>query len=94
MLDMQGNKITFFGHSTFSLTTHSGQVALLDSWVMSNPKCPDKLKKMPRLDAIFLTHAHGDHFGDLLALAKNTNQQSRQYLKPPTGSAPKVLRSR
>ena len=70
MLDMQGNKITFFGHSTFSLTTHSGQVALLDSWVMSNPKCSDKLKKMPRLDAIFLTHAHGDHFGDLLALAK------------------------
>ncbi|MEQ1474013.1 MAG: MBL fold metallo-hydrolase, partial [Candidatus Acidiferrum sp.] len=70
MLDMQGNKITFFGHSTFSLTTRSGQVALLDSWVVSNPKCPDKLKKMPRLDAIFLTHAHGDHFGDLLALAK------------------------
>ena len=70
MLDMKGNKITFFGHSTFSLTTACGEVALLDSWVTTNPKCPTNLKKMKKLDAIFLTHAHSDHFGDLLRLAK------------------------
>ena len=51
MLDTKGNKITFFGHSTFSLTTQKGEVALLDSWVTTNPKCPEQLKKMKKLDA-------------------------------------------
>jgi L-ascorbate metabolism protein UlaG (beta-lactamase superfamily) len=70
MIDMKGNKITYFGHSTFSLTTASGQVALIDPFVMSNPVCPAALKKVPRLDVIFLSHAHSDHSADLLALAK------------------------
>jgi L-ascorbate metabolism protein UlaG (beta-lactamase superfamily) len=70
VLDTKGNKVTYFGHSTFSLTTPSGQVALIDPWVMTNPVCPDALKKVPRLDVIFLSHAHTDHLGDLLALAK------------------------
>lgn len=70
MLDMKGNRITYFGHSTFSLTTASGQVALIDPWVMTNPVCPPAVKTFPRLDAIFLSHAHSDHFGDLFALAK------------------------
>jgi L-ascorbate metabolism protein UlaG (beta-lactamase superfamily) len=70
MLDTHGNRLTYFGHSTFSITTPSGQVALIDPWVATNPSCPDSLKKVPKLDAIFLTHGHSDHLGDLLALAK------------------------
>jgi L-ascorbate metabolism protein UlaG (beta-lactamase superfamily) len=75
MLDMKGNRITYFGHSTFSLTTPSGQVALIDPWVMTNPRCPEKLKKVTQLDVIFLSHAHSDHLGDLLALAKQHKPQ-------------------
>lgn len=70
MLDTKGNRITYVGHSTFSLTTPSGQVAIIDPWVMTNPACPAELKTVPKLDVIFLTHAHTDHMGDLLALAK------------------------
>jgi L-ascorbate metabolism protein UlaG (beta-lactamase superfamily) len=70
MLDLKGNRITYIGHSTFSLATPSGQVGIIDPWVMTNPACPEALKKVARLDVIFLTHAHTDHFGDLLALAK------------------------
>ena len=40
MIDIKGNKITYFGHSTFSLTTPSGQVALIDPFVTGNPVCP------------------------------------------------------
>ena len=41
MLDLKGNRITYFGHSTFSLITPSGEVALIDPWVMTNPRCPE-----------------------------------------------------
>ena len=75
MLDMKGNKLTYFGHSAFSLTTPSGQVAFIDPWVMTNPMCPDELKKVSRLDVVFLSHAHSDHLGDLLALAKKFKPQ-------------------
>ncbi|MGH9740980.1 MAG: metal-dependent hydrolase [Candidatus Acidiferrum sp.] len=70
MLDTKGNRITYFGHSTFSLTTPSGHVAIIDPFVTANPMCPESLKPVPRLDVIFLSHAHTDHSADLLPLAK------------------------
>jgi L-ascorbate metabolism protein UlaG (beta-lactamase superfamily) len=70
MLDTKGNKITYYGHATFSLTTPSGSVALIDPFIKNNPRCPSELKKVEKVDAIFITHGHGDHIGDLIELAQ------------------------
>jgi L-ascorbate metabolism protein UlaG (beta-lactamase superfamily) len=75
MLDLKGNKITYYGHSTLGLQTASGQFALVDPWVMTNPRCPDAIKKVEKLDFVFLTHGHSDHLGDLLKLAKKHRPQ-------------------
>jgi L-ascorbate metabolism protein UlaG (beta-lactamase superfamily) len=75
MLDTKGNQVTYLGHSTFSLTTPNGQVALIDPWVTTNPACPEALRIVPRLDVVFLSHAHADHLGDLLELARQHRPQ-------------------
>jgi L-ascorbate metabolism protein UlaG (beta-lactamase superfamily) len=70
MLNTRGNKITWLGHSTFRLTTPSGKVLLIDPFLDGNPLCPESEKKQPRVDAILLSHGHGDHVGDTLELAR------------------------
>jgi len=70
MLDTKGNKITFFGHATFSLTTARGSVAIIDPFITNNPLCPKELKKVEKLDAIFVSHGHADHLADVVDLAQ------------------------
>jgi L-ascorbate metabolism protein UlaG (beta-lactamase superfamily) len=76
MLLTRGNKITWLGHSTFTIVTPSGKVILIDPWVMGNPACPEGLKKLARVDVMLVTHGHGDHFSDAMALARAHKPQT------------------
>lgn len=70
----KGVTITWVGHGTFHLTTPEGKQLLIDAWVDGNPACPEPLKARVRQDlaAIFLTHGHFDHIGDVQALGRDT----------------------
>lgn len=75
MLNTKGNKITWLGHSTFTVTTSNGHVVLIDPWTEGNPACPPNFRKLPRVDVILLSHAHSDHLGDLLSIAEHHKPQ-------------------
>ncbi|HEY6936263.1 MAG TPA: metal-dependent hydrolase [Terriglobales bacterium] len=68
-MDLKGVKLTWLGHATFRIET-SGQTVLVDPWVMGNPLCPDKEKKVKKVDVMLCTHGHFDHIGDAVEIAK------------------------
>jgi L-ascorbate metabolism protein UlaG (beta-lactamase superfamily) len=70
MKDLNGISLTWLGHATFHITTPKGTSILIDPWVMGNPMCPEDKKKFDKIDIMLCTHAHFDHIGDAVELAK------------------------
>jgi L-ascorbate metabolism protein UlaG (beta-lactamase superfamily) len=64
-------KITWLGHAGFRLEIGHA-VLLIDPWLTGNPMFPQDQRDAATEGAthILLTHAHGDHTGDALAIAK------------------------
>jgi len=65
-----GARFTWLGHATFLVETPGKKNLLVDPWVEGNPACPARLKKLPALDALLVTHGHFDHIADAVSLAK------------------------
>lgn len=66
--------ITWYGHSAFKVTTPTGKVLLIDPWLANpaNPKGKELLAGLDKAEQILLTHAHGDHIGNTVEIAKKT----------------------
>jgi L-ascorbate metabolism protein UlaG (beta-lactamase superfamily) len=62
--------IRFLGHAAFELTS-DGTTVLIDPFLTGNPKAAVAAEDLDA-DAILLTHGHGDHIGDTVAIAKRT----------------------
>lgn len=63
-------KFTYLGHATVRCDLPGGEMVLIDPWVAGNPACPEEHRELGRIDAMLITHAHSDHMGDAVELAR------------------------
>ena len=64
------NKLTWYGHAALGLET-GGYQLLIDPYFSGNPVATASADKV-KPDFILVTHGHGDHIGDTVAIARRT----------------------
>ena len=65
-------KATFHGHAVVSLVTENKTKIIIDPFINGNTNCDLEVDTM-QVDYIIVTHAHADHLGDTIEIAKNNN---------------------
>ena len=70
--------ILWLGHSGFRIEIE-GAVLLVDPWLTGNPMFPPdrRAEALAGATHVLLTHGHGDHAGDALALARELDVRGR-----------------
>ncbi|MDO9128547.1 MAG: metal-dependent hydrolase [Anaerolineales bacterium] len=63
-------KLTWYGHAALGLET-GGYKILIDPFLSGNPAATTTANKVAT-DFILVTHGHGDHIGDTVAIARRT----------------------
>jgi len=61
-------ELTWLGHASFRLDSRGGKRIYVDPFLNGNPSCPPGELEPERVDLIVVTHGHGDHVGDTVAL--------------------------
>jgi L-ascorbate metabolism protein UlaG (beta-lactamase superfamily) len=78
-------RLTYYGHSVFLLTDGKYSI-IVDPFLEGNPVAPVKPNEI-KVDYIVVTHAHGDHLGDAVPIAKRcgativANNEIAEYVK-------------
>jgi L-ascorbate metabolism protein UlaG (beta-lactamase superfamily) len=67
---MSDTTLTWLGHSAFRIDTAAGKRIYVDPFLHGNPKCPENEQEPERADVVAVTHGHGDHVGDTVAIAQ------------------------
>jgi L-ascorbate metabolism protein UlaG (beta-lactamase superfamily) len=60
--------LTWLGHAAFRIDSPGGKRIYVDPFLTGNPKTPDSERDPERCDLIVVTHGHGDHVGDTVAI--------------------------
>src|SRR5438034_620673 len=60
--------LTWLGHASFRLDSPGGKRIYVDPFLSGNPRTPESEKTPERCDLIVVTHGHGDHVGDTIAI--------------------------
>ena len=60
--------LTWDGHACFTIEAE-GRRVIIDPFLTGNPTADIGLEQLPKIDAVLLSHGHGDHLGDALAIA-------------------------
>ncbi|MGA9071161.1 MAG: metal-dependent hydrolase [Terracidiphilus sp.] len=69
MVNLQGTRITWLGHSTVLVQTAKGTNILIDPFITGNPKFPKDFALPEKIHFILATHGHSDHIGDAVPVA-------------------------
>jgi L-ascorbate metabolism protein UlaG (beta-lactamase superfamily) len=68
MADDGKTTITWYGHACVEVTSPGGRTILIDPW-FGNPLSPRSVDSVTSCDVLLVTHGHGDHMGEAVALA-------------------------
>jgi L-ascorbate metabolism protein UlaG (beta-lactamase superfamily) len=61
--------ITFHGHACFTFEA-DGHRVVVDPFLTGNPAADIPAGRLPKVDAVLLSHGHGDHLGDAIPIAQ------------------------